>query len=91
MCVLWEEGRSRYSESLGLGHKQRGCQYASIFDSGATTSTRITAPLGSAMGSAGPPRSDEDHSESITVISASRTARVLSIDLSPASLPSGPP
>ncbi|KAH9938723.1 uncharacterized protein B0H18DRAFT_1112846 [Fomitopsis serialis] len=46
----------------------------------------MTTPLGSTMGSAGPSKSDEGHSESITIISASRKARALSIDLSPASL-----
>ncbi|TFY61022.1 hypothetical protein EVJ58_g4771 [Rhodofomes roseus] len=54
----------------------------SLFDSGATTSTRITTPLGSV----GQPKSDEGHDEAITILSSSRKARPLSIDLSPASL-----
>lgn len=60
---------------------------ASLLDSGATTSTHITTPFGSAMGSACPPRSDEGHSESITAVSASRKAHPMIIDLSPATLP----
>ena len=76
---------SVYSESASpLVSEQDG---TSLFDSGATTSTRITTPLGSAMGSARPARSEESHTESITVISTSRRARPMTIDLSPATLP----
>ncbi|KZT74533.1 hypothetical protein DAEQUDRAFT_660618 [Daedalea quercina L-15889] len=59
----------------------------SLFDSGATTSTRITTPHDSAMGSVRPSKSDEGHNEAITIISTSRKIRPLSIDLSPSTLP----